>query len=197
MVYNPPHLPRTAQQCPNGHAVPSGAQFCPVCSLPLATVLCAQGHWVDPRYRYCAQCGSSVGAWLPNMNGRPHVKLVAPASSVLLTYPRCGMWRRVGAALIDVVLASLALALGPLTLVVICVYGYFEGTTGQTLGKKALRIYTIRADTGEFLGGAAGIGRQLLHFLDYITLMSGYIVGLITGRTYADRIMGTIVVREP
>lgn len=197
MAYNPPHVPRTAQQCPNGHAVPGGAQFCPVCSLPLATVFCTQGHPVDPRYRYCAQCGAPVGAWLPNIGGRPHVKLVAPTPRALLAYPRCGMWRRVGAALIDTVLASLALALGPLALVVVCVYGYFEGTTGQTLGKKALGLYTIKADTGEFLGGAAGIGRQLLHFLDYITLLSGYIVGLITGRTYADRIMGTIVVREP
>ena len=94
-------------------------------------------------------------------------------------------------------LALLALGLGPLALIVLCLYGYFEGTTGQTLGKKALGIYTIRADTGEFIGGAAGIGRKLLHFLDSIALFTGWIVGLITGRTYADRIVGTVVVRIP
>jgi hypothetical protein len=32
----------------------------------------------------------------------------------------------------------------------------------QTLGKKALGLYTIRAETGEFMGGAVGIGRKLL-----------------------------------
>lgn len=94
-------------------------------------------------------------------------------------------------------LALLALALGPVSLIVICIYGYFEGTTGQTLGKKALGIYTIKADTGEFIGGATGIGRKLLHFLDTFALLTGWIAGLITGRTYADRIIGTVVVRRP
>jgi uncharacterized RDD family membrane protein YckC len=74
---------------------------------------------------------------------------------------------------------------------------YFEGTTGQTLGKKALGIYTIKRDTGEFLGGAVGIGRQLLHILDTLALCTGWIVGLCITRTYADMIVGSTVVRRP
>ncbi|MCW2935633.1 MAG: hypothetical protein JWM19_6595 [Actinomycetia bacterium] len=39
-------------------------------------------------------------------------------------------------------------------------------------------IYTIKRDTGEFLGGAVGIGRQLLHILDYLgSIMSIVITG--------------------
>jgi hypothetical protein len=58
-------------------------------------------------------------------------------------------------------------------------------------------IYTIKKDTGEFLGGAVGIGRQLLHILDYLALCTGFIVGLFITRTYADMIVGSTVVRKP
>jgi uncharacterized RDD family membrane protein YckC len=74
---------------------------------------------------------------------------------------------------------------------------YFEGTTGQTLGKKAVSIYTIKRDTGEFPGGAVGIGRQLLHILDTLALCTGWVVGLFITRTYADMIVGSTVVRRP
>lgn len=74
---------------------------------------------------------------------------------------------------------------------------YLEGTTGQTLGKKAVGIYTIKKDTGEFLGGAVGVGRQLLHILDFVALGTGFIVGLFITRTYADMIVGSTVVRRP
>jgi uncharacterized RDD family membrane protein YckC len=204
-------------QCQNGHRTPAGALFCPQCSLPLAAARCSRGHTVEAMQRFCPMCGESVGAWrtgvLSAQQVRPYGdqvadwwaasgngasrRLAGPDAATLLSYPRTGMWRRVGAALIDYLLASAALALGPVSLLVICLYGYFEGTTGQTLGKKALGIYTIRADTGEFIGGATGIGRKLLHFLDTLALFTGWIIGLITGRTYADRIIGTVVVRRP
>jgi uncharacterized RDD family membrane protein YckC len=206
-----------AGQCHNGHRTPPGALFCPQCSLPLTAARCSRGHAVEAEQRFCPTCGESVGPWrtgvVSGQQVRPYGdqiadwwaasgsgasrRLAGPDSATLLTHPRTGMWRRVGAALIDYLLALLALALGPVSLIVICLYGYFEGTTGQTLGKKALGIYTIKADTGEFIGGATGIGRKLLHFLDTFALLTGWIVGLITGRTYADRIIGTVVVRRP
>ena len=71
---------------------------------------------------------------------------------------------------------------------------WYEGERGQTLGKKAMNLYVVDAKTGSFIGGASGIGRHLLHILDGLPLGLGYIVGLITGRTFADRILGTIVV---
>jgi hypothetical protein len=208
---------RSPRQCQNGHPTPPGALFCPTCSLPLAGARCSRGHAVESGHRFCGQCGEPVGAWRAGVLGAQQVRpygdqvadwwaasgmganrrLAGPDAAMLLTYPRTGPWRRAGAALIDYLLAVLALALGPVSLIVLCVYGYFEGTTGQTLGKKALGIYTIRADTGEFIGGATGIGRKLLHVLDSLALFTGWIVGLITGQTYADRIIGTVVVRRP
>jgi uncharacterized RDD family membrane protein YckC len=207
----------SAGRCQNGHVTPAGAFFCPTCSLPLERSCCSRGHSVEGGQRFCAQCGEPVGAWRTGVLGGQQVRpygdqiadwwaasgvganrrLAGPDAAMLLSYPRTGTWRRVGAALIDYLLAILALALGPVALIVICVYGYFEGTTGQTLGKKALGIYTIKADTGEFIGGATGIGRKLLHLLDSFALFTGWIIGLLTGRTYADRIIGTVVVRRP
>jgi uncharacterized RDD family membrane protein YckC len=77
------------------------------------------------------------------------------------------------------------------------VNAYLEGSTGQSLGKKAVGIYVIKLDTGEFLGGWAGIGRQLLHILDYLPLCLGFIIGLFNTRTFADMIVGSTVVARP
>lgn len=76
------------------------------------------------------------------------------------------------------------------------VNSYLEGSTGQSLGKKAGGIY-VRRDTGEFLGGWVGIGRQLLHILDYLPLCIGFIIGLFSTRTFADLIVGSTVVSRP
>lgn len=70
-------------------------------------------------------------------------------------------------------------------------------STGQSLGKKAVGIYVIKRDTGEFLGGWVGIGRQLLHIVDYLPLCLGFIVGLFNTRTFADMIVGSTVVARP
>ena len=40
------------------------------------------------------------------------------------------------------------------------------------------------------------MGRQSLHVLDEITLGVGYITGLTTGQTLADRVMRTVVVKK-
>ena len=77
------------------------------------------------------------------------------------------------------------------------VNSYLEGSTGQSLGKKAVGIYVIKRDTGEFLGGWVGIGRQLLHILDYLPLCIGYIIGLFNTRTFADMLVGSTVVARP
>ena len=211
----------SAGSCQNGHPTPPGALFCPTCSLPVGSAVCSRGHTVGPGQRFCPSCGEQVGGWRTGMLGGGQVRpygdqvsdwwaasgsgasrrIAGPDAAALLTYPRTGMWRRVGAALIDYLLASALLVIPfvgwVIWALIIFIYGYFEGTTGQTLGKKTLGIYTIRADTGEFIGGAVGIGRKLLHFLDTFALLTGWIVGLITGRTYADRIVGTVVVRAP
>jgi len=128
-------------------------------------------------------------------------RLTGPDPATLLTWDRRGRWRRVGAAVVDYVAVSAFLLIphvgGILWLAAHIVNAYFEGRMGQTLGKKAAGIYTIRADNGEFVGGVVGIGRKILHILDTLALLTGWIVGLITNRTYADMIIGTVVVRPP
>jgi len=128
-------------------------------------------------------------------------RLTGPDPATLLTWNRHGRGRRVGAAVIDYLAVAVFLVVphvgGILWLVAHVVNAYFEGRTGQTLGKKAVGIYTIRADNGEFVGGPVGVGRKLLHVLDTLALLTGWIVGLITNRTYADMIIGTVVVRPP
>lgn len=47
------------------------------------------------------------------------------------------------------------------------------------------------------MGDGPGIGRQFLHILDALPLGVGYLIDLITGRTFADMIMSTIVVKRP
>jgi len=207
--------------CPNGHSVPAGAQFCPACSLPVGALVCGRGHTVAPGQRFCPQCGAPAAPWRDSLTGggcvRPYGdqlsdwwagsgsganrRLIGPSPAELLTWSRNARWRRVCAFVIDYVLGWVLFAIAVLGVIVYLaacfVNAYFEGTTGQTLGKKAVGIYTIRKDTGEFIGGAVGIGRQLLHILDFLLLFTGYIIGLITNRTYADMIIGTVVVRRP
>jgi Tetratricopeptide repeat len=75
--------------------------------------------------------------------------------------------------------------------------GLLEGISGQSIGKALFGLYTIRSGTGEFIGGGSGIRRRVLHVLDTLPLGAGWISGLVTGRTFADRIAGTVVVRRP
>ena len=207
--------------CPNGHQVPTGAQFCPTCSLSVGALVCGRGHMVAPGQRFCPQCGAPAGPWRDNLAGPGYVRnytdqvsdwwassgptgnrrLAGPDPATLLTWRPAGGLRLIGAFVIDVMLGWVLLVI-PLIgaiiyLVIVFVNAYFEGTTGQSLGKKALGIYVIKKDTGEFLGGAVGIGRQLLHILDYLALGTGFIVGLFITRTYADMIVGSTVVRRP
>lgn len=222
MAYQTPHPGYSPLPvCPNGHQVPAGAQFCPMCSLSVGMLVCGRGHAVASGQRYCPQCGSPAGPWRDSLTGAGYVRnyadqvsdwwaasgptgnrrLAGPDPAMLLTWRRAGAWRLIAAFLIDLMLEWVLLAI-PVIGAIFCVAiifinSYFEGTTGQSLGKKAVGIYVIKKDTGEFLGGAVGIGRQLLHILDYLALGTGFIVGLFITRTYADMIVGSTVVRRP
>jgi uncharacterized RDD family membrane protein YckC len=121
-------------------------------------------------------------------------------------YPRCAWWQRLFAGLIDyliayfviVILTVIFLPLGLLAwLAIIIGKGWLEGHNGQTVGKLALGIYTVNKQTRRPIGDGPGIGREFLHILDALPLGLGYIIGLITGRTFADMIMSTIVVKRP
>ena len=72
--------------------------------------------------------------------------------------------------------------------------GYAKGSGGQSVGYRAMNLYLASDRDGQPIGGGAGIGRELLHFLDALPVGLGYIIGLSTGKTFADRIMHTKVV---
>jgi uncharacterized RDD family membrane protein YckC len=123
--------------------------------------------------------------------------------------PRAGFWRRFGAAFIDglligivgnVLLAviggsvavreiiSIALALGYFT--------YFEGSTGQTLGKRALGIRVIDFSGGGVIGYQRAAIRYLASILSGICLGIGYLWMLWDKekQTWHDKLSNSVVV---
>jgi hypothetical protein len=128
---------------------------------------------------------------------------------MFLSYPPAGARRRFLAGAFDygpwIALVSLfgpaAVLTDPFTISTVPVYlllnGLLEGLTGQSIGKALFGLYTIRAGTGEFTGGGTGIYRRVLHVLDTLPVCAGWLAGLATGGTLADRIVGTVVVRRP
>jgi uncharacterized RDD family membrane protein YckC len=123
--------------------------------------------------------------------------------------PRASFWRRFGALLIDgialgVVTGILAAfmsrnaANGISTLIGLIYFSYFEGTSGQTLGKKALGIRVIDFKAG----GPIGFGRALIRYIGRIVstipLLLGYFWMLWDKekQTWHDKFAGSVVVPE-
>ncbi len=75
---------------------------------------------------------------------------------------------------------------------------YKEGTTGQTPGKKALNIRLVREATGQPIGFGMAFVRRLCHMLDSLPCSIGYLWPLWDekSQTFADKIVGTVVVRS-
>lgn len=74
---------------------------------------------------------------------------------------------------------------------------YLQGTTGQSTGKKMAGTRLIHQQTGQPIGGGAGIGRAFVHILDGIPCYLGYLWPLWDAKkqTFADKIMSTVVVK--
>ncbi|MFE0189012.1 RDD family protein [Streptomyces sp. NPDC059008] len=72
-----------------------------------------------------------------------------------------------------------------------------EGATGQTPGKKALKIRLVKEATGQPIGFGMAFVRKLCHFLDGICYI-GYLWPLWDekSQTFADKIAGTVVVKS-
>lgn len=133
-------------------------------------------------------------------------KWPAVAPAVLLRSPRARALHRFSAGVIDDLFVPLygpfmfslhesgAWPLIAIGAACVAVNGYFEGKTGRSLGKGALRLRTIDANTGRYIGGGKGALRRELHLLDYPL---GFLVGLVSGKTFADMLTGTIVIWRP
>jgi uncharacterized RDD family membrane protein YckC len=113
---------------------------------------------------------------------------------------------RVGGYLIDAVISGIVVTvlsfvdtgLGQLgNLIVLLVFGYLTGTTGQTPGRRLLGTKVVRIRDGQVLGVGAGIGREVLHILDALSLFIGFLWPIWDkkNQTFADKIIGSVVLK--
>ncbi len=95
-------------------------------------------------------------------------------------------------AVILIVLAVLVTIAGAMFLIA------KEGSTGQTPGKKALKIRVVREATGQPLGFGMAFVRKLCHAVDGPLCGLGYWWPLWDekSQTFADKIVGSVVVRS-
>ncbi|WP_101255149.1 RDD family protein [Streptomyces barkulensis] len=73
-----------------------------------------------------------------------------------------------------------------------------EGRTGQTPGKKALKISVLREADGQPLGFGMAFVRKLAHFLDGAACYIGYLWPLWDDKkqTFADKVIKSVVVKR-
>ena len=72
-----------------------------------------------------------------------------------------------------------------------------QGSTGRTIGKRAVRIRTVQAGGPHSPGYKGAVGRAIAHVLDTVTFV-GWLRPLWNARrqTFADSISGTIVISD-
>ena len=74
---------------------------------------------------------------------------------------------------------------------------YQQGTTGQTLGKKAVGIRVLKQATMQPTGFGGAFVRALAHLIDSLPCGAGYLAPLwdSNNRTFADQLCNTLVIR--
>jgi uncharacterized RDD family membrane protein YckC len=127
--------------------------------------------------------------------------------------PRAGFGRRLLATLVDAVVFMVAavpviLLLGPedpgslgqaiLQVAVIAYYVVLEGTSGQTVGKRALGIRLVDARRG----GSIGLGRAFVRYLARILSSLPFFLGYFwmlwdrNKQTWHDKLSSSVVIRS-
>ncbi|UNO40321.1 RDD family protein [Streptomyces sp. MST-110588] len=94
-------------------------------------------------------------------------------------------------ALLLILLGSLAGLIGGIFILV------KEGSTGQTPGKKAMNIRLVSEATGQPIGFGMAFLRRLCHIVDALPCYLGFLWPAWDekGQTFADKFVGTVVVR--
>ncbi len=82
-------------------------------------------------------------------------------------------------------------------LVVLVVYGYMTGSTGQTPGRRIVGVKVLKIADGQVLGAGLGIARQFCHILDALPILLGFFWPLWDkkNQTFADKIVSSVVVK--
>jgi uncharacterized RDD family membrane protein YckC len=123
--------------------------------------------------------------------------------------PRASFWRRFAAVFVDgivlvviatilrvIVGASAANGLG--TLIGLAYFTYFEGSSGQTPGKRALGIRTIDFSGGGVIGYGRAFIRYIGRIVSTIVIFLGYLWMLWDkeSQTWHDKFANSVVVPE-
>lgn len=151
------------------------------------------------------------------LSGTP---LTGPGGPLMGGVPteRAGFWQRFGAGLLDGILLSIVSGLlnaiflgndpyysgdpaasGIQLLLGIAYYIYFHGSpSGQTIGKKVLRIRVVGANDGGPIGSGAAALRYVGSIISAIPCLLGYLWMLWDSnkQTWHDKIASTVVVPE-
>ncbi|MBF9067825.1 RDD family protein [Streptacidiphilus fuscans] len=98
-----------------------------------------------------------------------------------------------GSAGLAVVFYLLAFVIGLGATLWLC---HQEGTTGQTPGKKVMKIRLVRESDGQVVGFGAAFVRKIAHFLDGLVCYLGFLWPIwdAKSQTFADKVMNTVVI---
>ncbi|WP_254811871.1 RDD family protein [Streptomyces cavourensis] len=165
-----------------------------------------QGQPGYPQAGYPQQPGQPYGGGYPQQpgygSGMPQLAhwglraggLIIDGLVIGLPY---GILVGIGGAMGDAAGGIIAL-LGVLLMIGLAIWQlYQEGTTGQTIGKKAVGIRLLREADGRPLGFGMAFVRRLAHFLDSIACYIGWLWPLWDEKkqTFADKVCSSVVVK--
>ncbi|TDC54786.1 RDD family protein, partial [Actinomadura sp. KC345] len=136
-----------------------------------------------------AEWGSRAGGYIID-----YLIVAAPFFVLYLIGNILGASGSGGAAVIGLLFILIGLAIWIAAFLWIC---YQEGTTGQSIGKRQMRIRLVGAQTGQPIGFGMAVLRKIAHVLDSALCYLGFLWPLWDERkqTFADKVCNTIVVR--
>jgi uncharacterized RDD family membrane protein YckC len=164
----------------------------------------------DPQAGYGHQGGLAYASWIQRVGATIVDGLVlipgyiivfiglaiVGASATTTTDPTTGQVTTTGANPVGFVVVGL----GYLAMIAIAIWNQYvrQGQTGWSLGKQALGIRLLKEDTGQPMGGLLCFVRAIVHVVDSIPCLIGYLWPLWDAKkqTFADKIMGTVVVQQ-
>jgi uncharacterized RDD family membrane protein YckC len=137
----------------------------------------------------------------PNLGDPDYAYTQQPPAPVLAGWPL-----RFASGLLDFIITGVLTGVASMAsqafgyvvaLIVLIVFGVLEGTRGQTPGKMVVGLRTLKLVDGSLLGAGLGICRRILHVLDYIPCLVGYLWPLWDEKrqTFADKLVKSVVIK--
>lgn len=214
--YEPPAAPPPAYTPPStgGYDAPAPGAYSAPAAGGYSQPPAASGSFPEPTgfppppagYGQQPTYGTDPGAY-PG-GGVPNLPLAPVGGAPLADWPKRalgGLVDYVAPSIVFSILSNLVSqansGLGTLISIVLGVgwmayLGYKSGTTGVTFGRSIAKTKLISEATGQPIGVANGIVRQLAHIVDSIICYIGWLFPLwdVKKQTIADKLMKTVVV---